>query len=93
MKVPNYTLSTPNLSMISLATDASDFAGGAYTYQVGPDGKQIPILFTSHKFSDTEKKWHTPNKEFFGIYDGIDSSKYLLLDVPFTIDTDHKNLV
>jgi len=32
-----------------LATDASDIACGAYLYQVGPDGKQIPILFSSHK--------------------------------------------
>ena len=82
----------PNLP-IYLATDASDIACGAYLYQVGPDGKQIPILFTSHKFTETEKKWHTPDKEAYGIFYGVNSFQYLLRDVPFTIDTDHRNLV
>jgi len=56
-------LHTPdyNLSFI-LQTDASDFAIGALLAQ-NFEGNEHPIAFASAKFTDTQKKWSTIERE------------------------------
>ena len=78
---------------IYIATDASEYAYGAYAYQVSREGKQLPIRFISRKFTKEERKWAIPDKEAYALYYGVTQSEYLLRDVNFIILTDHDNLV
>ena len=76
---------------IILETDASDYAIGAYLYQV-IEGTQRPIHFISKKLNSTQYRWDTPTKEAYAIFYTIRKLGYLLRDVQFTLRTDHKNL-
>lgn len=76
---------------IYLDTDASDYAIGAYLYQV-VDTEQQPIAFMSKSLSGAQLNWSTIEKECFAIYSALREWEYLLRDVPFVINTDHKNL-
>ena len=76
---------------IILETDASEYAIGAYLYQV-VDNEQQPIAFMSRSLSGAQINWSTIEKECFAIYSALREWEYLLRDVQFTIRTDHKNL-
>jgi hypothetical protein len=81
-----------NISAIHLYTDASDYGIGAYLCQI-VDGKEVPIAFISKTLTQSQReKWSVPQKEAYAIYYALCKLEYLLLDRPFTIHTDHKNL-
>jgi hypothetical protein len=73
-------------------TDASDYGIGAYIFQLTA-GVEKPIHFISKSFSGAECNWSTIEKECFAIYYTLKQLEYLLLYRPFTLRTDHKNLL
>ena len=80
-----------------MRTDASTTAVGASLFMIftHPDGREEyrPIGFMSHKFSDVARKWSTIEQECFACYFGIKHFSYLLRGKPFTLETDHRNLI
>jgi hypothetical protein len=77
---------------IHLATDASDYALGAYLYQVRPDGTEIPIRFVSKSFTGEQLRWNVPEKECYAIVFTLKKLEHLLRDNFFVLHTDHENL-
>ena len=51
-----------------------------------------PIALISKALSGPQLKWSTPEKEAYAIFYTLNNLSYLLRDVSFTIQTDHKNL-
>jgi transposase InsO family protein len=81
-----------NTSEIHLYTDASNYGIGAYLCQM-VNGKEVPIAFISKTLTPQQiEKWSTPQKEGYAIYYALCKLEHLLLDRPFIIHTDHKNL-
>jgi hypothetical protein len=78
---------------ITLCTDASNYAIGAYLFQTAEDGKELPIRFLSKTLSGAQLRWSTIEKEAFAIYFALRKMEDLLGGVTFTIKTDHKNLL
>lgn len=75
-------------------TDACDYGIGAYLYQTKPgDSKQYPIAYLSKSLSSAERKWSTIEKEQYAIFFALRKWEYLLRGIPFTLRTDHKNLL
>ena len=77
---------------ITLQTDASDYGMEAYLFQL-VDGMERPVAFISKTFDKTQLKWSTIEKEGFSIYYALNKLRHLIRDVPFTLQTDHKNLI
>jgi len=77
---------------IFLQTDASDYGIGAYLFQLGEDGEQIPIAFISKSLMNQQLNWSVPEKEAFAIFYAFCKLEHLLRDVHFILQTDHKNL-
>ena len=77
---------------ITLQTDASDYGIGAYLFQ-RIDGVEKPIAILSKSLDRTQLRWSTPEKEGYAIYYALKKFEYLLRDVHFTLQTDHKNLI
>jgi hypothetical protein len=77
---------------IRIYTDASEYGIGAYLCQVIEDGSEIPIDFISRTLTKAERKWSTYEKEAFAIFFALRKWESYLLDVKFTLFTDHKNL-
>jgi hypothetical protein len=75
-----------------LYTDASDYGIGGYLYQI-VDGAERPINFTSKSLSSSQLKYATIQKEALAIYLSIRENDHLLRDRPFTLRTDHANLL
>ena len=89
---PNYELDW------ILRTDASRFGIGAVLLQVlpatdGTDPVYQPIAFFSEKFSDQATRWSTIEQEAYGIYAAVKHFAYYLTCKPFTLETDHNNLL
>jgi hypothetical protein len=78
--------------LIFLHTDASDYAIGAYLFQV-KEGKEIPIIFMSEMLEGAQIRWSTIEKECFAMYYSLKKFADLLLGVPFVLRTDHRNLL
>ena len=78
---------------VFLHTDASKYGIGAYLFQIDSEGKERPIAFISKTLSDSQRRWHTPQKEAYAIYYAFKQFEYLLRGVKFTLRTDHKNLI
>ncbi len=73
---------------IHVRTDASDYGIGGYIFQ--KDGHtELPISKSLHK---SQSNWSTIEKEAFAIIYTVTKYDFLLRDVKFTIETDHKNL-
>ncbi len=76
---------------IHVRTDASDYGIGCYIFQ--KDGHtELPIRFISKSLHKSQLNWSTIEKEAFAIFYTVTKYDFLLRDVKFTIETDHKNL-
>ena len=51
-------------------TDTSDDTCGAQLSQMH-DEAEFPVAFLSHTFTDTQRRWSTPEQEAYGIYFAI----------------------
>jgi hypothetical protein len=81
---------------IYLCTDASDYAIGAYLYQVRLiDNIEYhePIRFLSKTLTGAQLRWSTIEKEAYAIYFSLNKLDDLLGGITFTIRTDHSNLL
>jgi hypothetical protein len=76
---------------VTLRTDASNYGLGGYLYQT-IDGVEYAIQFVSKAFTDAQLNWETKKKEGYAIVYCVKKLEYLLRDVEFLIQTDHKNL-
>ena len=72
-------------------TDASDDACGAHLSQTH-DGMEFPVAFLSHTFTDTQRRWSTPEQEAYGIYFAIKKWNYNLQGADIIVRNDHKPL-
>ena len=78
---------------VFLHTDASKYGIGAYLFQIDKEGNEKPIAFISKSLTDTQRRWHTPQKEAYAIFYAFKQLDYLIRGVKFTLRTDHKNLI
>lgn len=91
-------LHTPDYDLPwTLRTDASDTGCGAILYQTVTmeDGSsKVQIIATySHKWSDAATRYSVYDKECTAIYLAVQKLEYFLRAKPFTVETDHANLV
>jgi hypothetical protein len=95
-ELPKLFFAHPDAATV-VFTDASDYGYGSYTVQrrIGPDGQitEVPIAFLSGIFNKQQRNWPTIEKECFAIVHTLKKLDYLLRDRPFTIKTDHRNLL
>lgn len=78
---------------LRLVTDASDYAMGAVLEQSTTDSSWKPLAFFSRRFSPTQCKYSTYDRELTAIIESIKYFRYLLEACEFSIHTDHKPLV
>jgi cleavage and polyadenylation specificity factor subunit 1 len=78
---------------VFLHTDASKYGIGAYLFQIDKEGNEKPIAFINKSLTDTQRRWHTPQKEAYAIVYAFKQLDYLIRGVKFTLRTDHKNLI
>ena len=71
--------------------DTSDEARGAQLSQEH-DGKELPVAFLSHTFTDTQLKWSTTEQENYGIYYAVTKWNYYVQGSDIVICNDHKPL-
>ena len=72
-------------------TDASDNACGAQLSQTH-DGAEFLVAFLSHTFTDTQRRWSTPEQEAYGIYFTVKKWNYYLQGADIIVRNDHKPL-
>ena len=72
-------------------TDASDDAFGAQLSQMHEEAK-FPVAFLSHMFTDTQRRWSTPEQEVYSIYFAIKKWNYYLQGADIIVRNDHKPL-
>ena len=72
-------------------TDASHDACGAQLSQIH-DGTEFPVAFLSHTFTDTERRWSTPEQEAYSIYFAIKKWNYYLQGADIIVRNSHKPL-
>ena len=72
-------------------TDALDDACGAQLSQE-QDSTKFPIAFLSHTFTETQRKWSTPEQEAYGVYYAITKWNYCLQGANIIVYKDHKPL-
>ncbi|CAF4193297.1 unnamed protein product [Rotaria magnacalcarata] len=86
LRIPNNNLE------FKLQTDASDDGIGAVLLQTYPTG-DLPLAYYSQKFSPTQKRWSTTEKECFAILSSIEKWHKYLDGQEFILETDHKPLL
>ncbi|CAF2749573.1 unnamed protein product [Rotaria sp. Silwood2] len=86
LRIPNNNLE------FKLQTDASDDGIGAVLLQTYPTG-DLPLAYYSQKFSSTQKRWSTTEKECFAILSSIEKWHKYLDGREFILETDHKPLL
>ena len=72
-------------------TDASDDACRAQLSQMHAKA-EFPVAFLSHMFTDTQRRWSTPEQEAYGIYFAIKKWNYYLQGADIIVRNDHKPL-
>ena len=72
-------------------TDASNNACGAQLSQIH-DGTKFLVAFLLHTFTDTQRRWSTPEREAYGIYFAIKKWNYYLQGADIIVRNDHKPL-
>lgn len=76
-----------------IQTDASYYGWGFVVSQwCEDDGLEHPVFIESGRFTDTETRYSTSEKEFFAILMAFRRTKHLLLQVHSRVVTDHQNL-
>jgi len=73
-------------------TDASRKGIGAYTYQIRETVEE-PLSFISLAFNATQTNWEIQEQEAFAPFFTISSQEFLFRGTPFTLETDHRNLI
>ena len=81
-----------------LCTDASDYGVGGYLFQLQtqPDGvvTEAPIAFVSKTLKARQiETWTVEEKECYAIKFSLEKLQHYLRDSPFTLRTDHRNLL
>ena len=77
-------------------TDSSNFAIGAILSQTLPsDNKVNPVAFFSRSLNSAERNYPIYDKELLAIVDALEHRRHFLkvTDTPFTIFSDHRNLL
>ena len=74
-----------------VCTDAPDDACGAQLSQEH-DRTEFPIAFLTHTFTETQRKWSTPEQEAYGVYYAITKWNYYLQGADIIVHNDHKPL-
>ena len=77
---------------VFLHTDACKYGLGGYLFQMVGEVER-PISFYSRSLKGAELNWSTIEQECFGIVCAVREFDHLLRGRPFTIRTDHANLV
>ena len=72
-------------------TDASDDACGAQLSQEH-DWTEFSVAFLSHTFTETQRKYSTPEQEAYGVYYDITKWKYYLQGSDIIVCNDQKPL-
>ena len=72
-------------------TDTSDDACRAQLSQIH-DKTEFPIAFLSHTFTDTQRRWSTPEQEAYGIYFTVKKWNYYLQGADIIVRNNHKPL-
>ena len=72
-------------------TDASNDACGAQLSQIH-NKTEFLVAFLSHTFTDTQRRWSTPEQEAYGIYFAIKKWNYYLQGADIILRNDHKPL-
>ena len=72
-------------------TDVSDDACGAQLSQMH-DEAEFPAAFLSHTFTDTQRRWSTPEQEAYSIYFTIKKWNYYLQGADIIVRNNHKPL-
>ena len=72
-------------------TDASDNACRAQLLQMHEEA-EFPVALLSHTFTDTQRRWSTPEQEAYGIYFAIKKWNYYLQGADIIVRNDHKPL-
>ncbi|GKT28114.1 DDE-type integrase/transposase/recombinase [Aduncisulcus paluster] len=98
-KIRQALLQRPMLSQIDykkriiLRTDASDIGAGGVLLQKDDSGEEEHILYVSKAFRGAQLNWPTIEKECFAIFYCLDKVSKYIRGMPFTIETDHRNLI
>ena len=77
---------------IFVRTDASEAGCGAQLFQV-KDGREVTCSYLSKTFTDTEARWSVFEQELFAVVWAVKKWHQELLGAPFTVLTDHRNLL
>ena len=72
-------------------TDTSNDVCGAQLSQIH-DRTEFPVAFLSHTFTDTQRRWSTPEQEAYSIYFTIKKWNYYLQGADIIVRNDHKPL-
>ena len=72
-------------------TDASNDACRAQLSQTH-DRTKFPVAFLSHTFTDTQRRWNTPEQEAYSIYFTIKKWNYYLQGADIIVRNNHKPL-
>src|SRR6267154_3623134 len=94
-KLCNYTqlYSVDFAKSFHLFSDASGMGVGVALTQMGDeDGTHFPVGFASAKFSDTQARWSTVEREAYGVLFGLRRFEHLLYAREVVVHTDHNPL-
>lgn len=75
-----------------LYTDASTIGVGAVLMQK-QDGREMPVIYVSKKFTVAESRWSTTEQECYAMVYAIKQLQPYLLGREFLVCTDHRSLV
>lgn len=75
-----------------LYTDASNIAIGAVLHQVGKDGKEHPVAFSSKSLNKVQQGWHSTELECLAAKWAMEEFSHYLKNNKFTLISDYRNL-
>ena len=73
-------------------TDASDLMHAEHNYHRNMMELKFPITSLSHIFTETQRKWSTPDQEAYGMYYAITNWNYYLQGADIIVHNNHKPL-